>query len=74
MAVVEVQLGLPPKTNKKRGSNYITAEEEILVIEEILKYEGTLFGKTTVGIERGHCQRKRVNLEGHCAATLTVDS
>ena len=41
MVVVEVQLGLPPKTNKKRGSNYITAEEEILVIEEILKYEGT---------------------------------
>ena len=41
-----MQLGLPPETNvnKKRGSNW-TTEEEILLIEEVLKYEGTLFGK-----------------------------
>ena len=44
MAVIEVQLGLPSETNKKRGS-YLIVEEEILLIEEILKYEGTLFGK-----------------------------
>ena len=45
-AIIEVQLGLPPETNKRKGSNLIV-EEEILLIEEILKYEGTctLFGK-----------------------------
>ena len=44
MAVIEVQLGLPPETSKKKGSN-LTAEEEILLIEDILICEGTLFGK-----------------------------
>ena len=39
-----MQLGLSLEINKKKGS-YMTAEEEILLIEEILKYEGTLFGK-----------------------------
>ena len=39
-----MQLGLPPETNKRKGSNLIV-EEEILLFEEILKYEGTLFGK-----------------------------
>ena len=39
-----MQLSLPPETNKKKGSKLIV-EEEILLIEEILKYEGTLFGK-----------------------------
>ena len=44
MAIIEVKLGLPPESNKIKGSN-LTAEEEIPLIEEILKCEGTLFGK-----------------------------
>ena len=44
MAVIEVQSeSLPLDTNKKKGSN-LTAVLEILLIEEILKYEGTVFG------------------------------
>ena len=37
-------LDLSAETNKKKGSNMVV-EEEILLIEEILKYEGTLFAK-----------------------------
>ena len=59
MEVIEVQLGLPPETNvnKKRGSNW-TTEEEILLIEEVLKYEGTLFGKMKGSGGGGHVQTK----------------
>ena len=60
MEVIEVQLGLPPETNvsKKRASNW-TTEEEILLIEEVLKYEGTLFGKMKGSGGKGkHCQTK----------------
>ena len=49
MAVIEVQSeSLPPDTNKKKGSN-LTAVLEILLIEEILKYEGTVFGVIGTG-------------------------
>ena len=60
MAVVEVQLGLPPKTNKKKGS--ITNSRRG---NPCHRGDFEIFGKTAVGIERGHCQRKRVNLEDH---------
>ena len=55
--VIEVQLGLPPKTNKKRDSN-LTCRRGNLSHREILKYEGTLFGKMW-GMKGGHCQTKR---------------
>ena len=41
MVVIEVQLGLSPETSKKN----LTTEDEIILIEEIFKYEGTLYGK-----------------------------
>ena len=64
MAVFEVQSGLPPETNKENGYN-LTAEEEIILIEDILKCEGNLFGKMK-GLKGGrYCQTKRVNLEGY---------
>ena len=67
-----MQLGLPPETsvNKKRGSNW-TTEEEILLIEEVLKYEGTLFGKMK-GSGGGAWPNERVNLEGHSRDTLKL--
>ncbi|XP_062598848.1 uncharacterized protein LOC134260296 [Saccostrea cucullata] len=46
MELVEVKLPTEQEQNslKKRGTNW-TPEEEILLIEEVLKYEETLFGK-----------------------------
>ena len=41
MVVIEVHLGLSPETSKKN----LTTEDEIILIEEIFKYEGTLYGK-----------------------------
>ena len=40
MVVIEVQLGLSPETSKN-----LTTEDEIILIEEIFKYERTLYGK-----------------------------
>lgn len=42
--LVEIQTSKETSFNKKRGTNW-TPEEEILLIEEVLKYEETLFGK-----------------------------
>lgn len=57
-----MQLDLPSKTNKKKGSN-LTAEEEILLIDKILK--AYLVWKDA-GIEREGVESKEsVNLEGH---------
>ena len=52
MVVIENQLGLSSETSKK---NLTTGDENIL-IEEIFKYEGTLYGKMK-GSEggRGYC-------------------
>ena len=47
----------------------MTAEEEILLIEQILKYEGTLFGKMW-GMKGG----RALSNEKDIAATLIVDS
>lgn len=60
MVVIEVQLGLSLETSKKN----LTTEDEIILIEEIFKYEGTLYGKMK-GSEggRGHCETKNVKLE-----------
>lgn len=44
MELVEIQTAKETSFNKKRGTNW-TPEEEILLIEEVLKYEETLFGK-----------------------------
>ncbi|XP_062583201.1 uncharacterized protein LOC134277329 [Saccostrea cucullata] len=44
MELVEVKLPTEQNNPKKRGTNW-TSEEEILLIEEVLKYEETLFGK-----------------------------
>ena len=41
MEVIEEQLGLPPTTSR----NLLDRKEEILLIEDILKYGGTLYGK-----------------------------
>ena len=48
-------LDLSAETNKKKGSNMVV-EEEILLIEEILTYEGTLFGKMWGLKGGGGCQ------------------
>ena len=57
-----MQLDLPSKTNKKKGSN-LTTEDEILLIEKILK--GYLVWKDA-GIKReGADSKESVNLEGH---------
>lgn len=52
MVVIENQLGLSSETSKK---NLTTGDENVL-IEEIFKYEGTLYGKMK-GSEggRGYC-------------------
>ena len=39
---IVIQLGLSPETSKKN----LTTKDEIILIEEIFKYEGTLFGNT----------------------------
>lgn len=58
MDVIEVRLGLSPETSKN-----LTTEDEIILIEEIFEYEGTLYGKIK-GSEGGreHCETKNVNL------------
>ena len=59
-----MQLGLSLEINKKKGS-YMTAEEEILLIEEILKYEGTLFGKMW-GMKGSIVKRKGHRSNSNC--------
>lgn len=44
MELVEIQTSKETSFNKKRRTNW-TPEEEKLRIEEVLKYEETLFGK-----------------------------
>ena len=51
----------------------MTAEEEILLIEEILKYKGILFGKMQ-GFERGGIVKRKESIWKAIKATLTVDS
>lgn len=51
MELVEIQTAKETSFIKKRGINW-TPEEEILLIEEVLKYEETLFGKMRVRGEK----------------------
>ena len=71
MAVIEVQLGLPAETNKENCSN-LTAEEEIILIEDILKCEDTLFGKMK-GLKGGGIVKRKKSICKAIAATLNVD-
>ena len=68
-----MQLGLPPETNKRKGSNLIV-EEEILLFEEILKYEGTMFGKIWGLKGEGGIVKRKKSIWKAIAAILTVDS
>lgn len=71
MEIVEVEFSTESQTTscKKRGSNW-TAEEEILLIEEVLKYEETLFGKMKgSGVKGKHGQSKESTWKA-IAATL----
>ena len=67
-----MQLGLPPKTNNKKGSN-LTAEEEILLIKEILKYEGILFGNMR-GLKGGGIVKRKESVWKDIVSILKVDS
>ena len=51
----------------------MTAEEEILFIEEILKYTRILFRKM-YGFERGGIVKRKESIWKAIEATLTVDS
>ena len=67
MAVIEVQSGLPPETNKENGYN-LTAEEEIILIEDILKCEGNLFGKMK-GLKGGGIVKRKESIWKAITAT-----
>ena len=68
MDVIEEQLGFPAR---KGGLILLATEIEFLLIEDILKYEGTLYGNMKRW-EGGIVKRKRQYWKA-ITATLTVD-
>ena len=70
MAVIEVQLNLPPEIYKNNVLTWPHFEDEILLIEEILRYEGTVFGE----MGNGALSNEKSQFGKVIATTLIVDS
>nr|XP_019921060.2 uncharacterized protein LOC109618208 [Crassostrea gigas]XP_034316781.1 uncharacterized protein LOC117686192 [Crassostrea gigas]XP_034319721.1 uncharacterized protein LOC117687389 isoform X1 [Crassostrea gigas] len=72
MELVEIQTAKETSFNKKRGTNW-TPEEEILLIEEVLKYEETLFGKMKGSGSKGKHGQVKESTWRSIAETLNLN-
>ena len=67
---IVIQLGLSPETSKKN----LTTKDENILIEEIFKYEVTLYGQMKGSERGGDIVKRKMSIWKTIAATLSVGS